>query len=190
MLGPIRSIYVKPPALGRPKNDCNFTIWEILLRNSLVVTARQFLLKHMTFESFLSCIYDVYNSSTNIQTPIKAILYILICMKWGDWQNWRKYYSTILYVIVWDLLFYIITINHPLCTFSHPVLKHTFSDLLIALFHFPVQFFCIYPILFNNSFQSIKRNPYRSIIIIWMKPKLFFLINHCPVKPLQRHQGH
>lgn len=69
--------------------------------------------------------------------PVKAILYILVCLKWGDWKNWRKYYPTILYVIIWDLMFSRFTVNYPLWTFSHPLLKHTFSDLLIAFVSFP-----------------------------------------------------
>lgn len=72
-----------------------------------------------------------------ITRPTKAILIFLICLKWGDWKNWRKYYPTILYVIVWDLLYNLFTINHPLWRLEHPVLKHTFSDLLLAFVSFP-----------------------------------------------------
>ena len=69
--------------------------------------------------------------------PTKAILYILVCLKWGDWRNWRKYYPTILYIIIWDLIFMNFTMYHPLWTFNHPLLKHTLSDLLIAFVSFP-----------------------------------------------------
>lgn len=72
-----------------------------------------------------------------IARPTVAILFFLICLKWGDWKNWRKYYPTILYVIVWDLLYNFFTVNHPLWRLEHPVLKHTFSDLLIAFVIFP-----------------------------------------------------
>lgn len=83
--------------------------------------------------------------------PAKAILYILVCLKWGDWKNWKKYYSTILYVIVWDLIFYIFTQNYPLWTFNDPVLKHTFSDLLIAFVSFPCAILLYLPYVLKKS---------------------------------------
>jgi len=83
--------------------------------------------------------------------PLKAISYILICLKWGDWKNWRKYYPTILYVIIWDLIFALATSNYPLWTFSHPILKNTFSDLLIALVSFPCAILLYLPYIPKKS---------------------------------------
>lgn len=81
----------------------------------------------------------------HITRPAKAILLLLICLKWGDWKNWRKYYPTILYVIVWDLLYNLFTVNHPLWRLEHPILKHTFSDLLLAFVSFPCYIFLFLP---------------------------------------------
>ncbi|MGG1514439.1 CBO0543 family protein [Paenibacillus oryzisoli] len=33
---------------------------------------------------------------------------------WGDWRHWRKYESTILYMILLDILYYYITCDHRL----------------------------------------------------------------------------
>ncbi|WP_420841513.1 CBO0543 family protein [Desulfosporosinus fructosivorans] len=87
----------------------------------------------------------------HIIRPAKAILLILICLKWGDWRNWRKYYPTILYVIIWDLLYNFFTVNHPLWRFEHPVLKHTFSDLLIAFVSFPCYILLFLPYIPKES---------------------------------------
>ena len=90
-----------------------------------------------------------------ITRPIKAILLLLICLKWGDWKHWRKYYPTILYVIIWDLLYNVITVNHPLWRLDHPVLKHTFSDLLIAFVSFPCYVLIFLPHIPNSIFKRI-----------------------------------
>ena len=79
----------------------------------------------------------MFNIIHQITRPTIAALLFLICLKWGDWKNWRKYYPTILYVIVWDLLYNLFTINHPLWRLDHPILKHTFSDILIAFVVLP-----------------------------------------------------
>ena len=72
-----------------------------------------------------------------IYRPIVAITLILICLKWGDWKNWRKYYPTMLYVIVWDLLYNFFTVNHPLWRLDHPILKHTFSEVVMVFVNYP-----------------------------------------------------
>jgi hypothetical protein len=54
---------------------------------------------------------------------IGSFLWILATWKWGDWRNWKKYQSTILYMIVFSLLFDVLTYNHSLflVTFFYPL---------------------------------------------------------------------
>ncbi|HWP97337.1 MAG TPA: CBO0543 family protein [Syntrophomonadaceae bacterium] len=61
----------------------------------------------------------------------------LVCWKWGDWRNWKKYYSTILFFIIWGLLYSYMTVNYPLWRLDHPLFKHTYSDLIISFIAYP-----------------------------------------------------
>ncbi|NPV93098.1 MAG: hypothetical protein HPY50_20225 [Firmicutes bacterium] len=57
---------------------------------------------------------------------------LLAAWKWSDWKNWKKYYSTILYYIIISFLYAMLTYNHPLWEFKSPLLKTTFSDILLG----------------------------------------------------------
>ena len=67
-----------------------------------------------------------------LQSAIPLFMF-LICLKWGDWKNSRKYYPTILYVIVWSLLYSFLYVNHPLWMFKH----NTIRVVLIAFVTYP-----------------------------------------------------
>ncbi|PFO09639.1 hypothetical protein COJ85_01430 [Bacillus sp. AFS076308] len=40
--------------------------------------------------------------------------WILAAIRWGDWKNWPKYYSTILYFLLGDALYYYVSYTHRL----------------------------------------------------------------------------
>jgi len=40
--------------------------------------------------------------------------WIIAGIKWGDWRNWETYYSTILYFIFCDVMYYYLTVSKPL----------------------------------------------------------------------------
>lgn len=40
---------------------------------------------------------------------IGVTTWIAAAIKWGDWRNWEKYYSTILYFIFCDVMYYYLT---------------------------------------------------------------------------------
>ncbi|WP_409348186.1 CBO0543 family protein [Paenibacillus gyeongsangnamensis] len=74
---------------------------------------------------------------------ILHLVFVLAAWRWGDWRNWRKYYSTILYLIVVDLLYNFLTYNYPLWKFN-PVSfdkyiysNHTLITLGIDFVNFP-----------------------------------------------------
>lgn len=76
---------------------------------------------------------------------IVTFIITIAALKWGDWKNWRLYYPTILYFIVGDLLYTILTYNYPLWEFESPLLKTTFSDILICFVFFPATIFLYLP---------------------------------------------
>lgn len=91
---------------------------------------------------------------------LEILIFMAVCYKWGDWRNWKKYYSTILYVIIGDLSYNFVFYNFDLWKYYHLV-NHTFSDILIALTVLPCGI-----ILFNTYYP--KQNFSKVIyILVW-----------------------
>ncbi|WP_186579439.1 CBO0543 family protein [Aquibacillus kalidii] len=88
---------------------------------------------------------------------IYAFIWIAALWKWGDWKNWRKYYSTFLFFVIGDLLYlYLLSDIYPMWRYSPPEvdesigITHTHvafsvmlvkypSTILIYLSNFPVK---------------------------------------------------
>ncbi|TGE34047.1 CBO0543 family protein [Desulfosporosinus sp. Sb-LF] len=68
---------------------------------------------------------------------IVTIIIVAISLKWGDWRNWKRYYPTMLFYITGNFVYDLIAYNYPLWEYESPLLKTTFSDLLIALVFYP-----------------------------------------------------
>jgi len=66
-----------------------------------------------------------------------AVLAIFICYKYGDWRNWGKYYSTILFFIMSNVVCILLVYNTPLWLYESQILNHTFCDLLICITVYP-----------------------------------------------------
>ncbi|MDR3543622.1 MAG: hypothetical protein P4L69_22100 [Desulfosporosinus sp.] len=77
------------------------------------------------------------------------LIWILSAYKWSDWKNWKRYYPTILFFIVGDLIYNLVSYNHPLWEQTSLKLGVTFSVLfmcvtvwpsstLLYLTHFPL----------------------------------------------------
>ena len=66
-----------------------------------------------------------------------TLILALATWKWGDWRNWRLYYPTMLFFIVGNFSYTLLTYNYPLWEFESPLLKTTGSDFLIAMVDFP-----------------------------------------------------
>lgn len=58
-------------------------------------------------------------------------LYLIAGMIWGDWRNWKKYYPTILFLIVGDFLYNFLLYKKPMWLFHDIILpNHTMITLL------------------------------------------------------------
>ena len=66
-----------------------------------------------------------------------SLISICICYKFGDWKNWREYYSTILFFILSSVACAFITYNQPLWLYESTVINHTFTDLFITIIVYP-----------------------------------------------------
>ena len=80
--------------------------------------------------------YEVLWKLADYQIMV-SLLIVIVAWKWGDWKNWKAYYPTMLYFIIGDFTYSLITNNHPLWEYESPLLKTTLSDLLIAFVFFP-----------------------------------------------------
>lgn len=94
--------------------------------------------------------------------PTNALLFVLVAWKWGDWRNWAKYYSTILYVIVFDLVYFGLTMGFPLWRYHHPVLGYTYSDFLIAFIMFPATMLLYLP------YQPKEKYKQAGFLLLWV----------------------
>lgn len=62
-----------------------------------------------------------------------ALIYIIITYKWGDWQNWKLYYPTILFYWFGDILSFALFYQHSLWLYSIPGIPHLFHELFVII---------------------------------------------------------
>lgn len=84
---------------------------------------------------------------------IIAIILILLCYKWGDWKNWKLYYSTIIFSFAGVLTENIIRDEKKLWLIHGSFWSDTTADYFISCFIFP----CIIIIFLSNYPKGIKR---------------------------------
>lgn len=68
-----------------------------------------------------------------------GIMSLLIGLKFGDWKNLRKYYPTILFLIIGDLLYNLFTYNDPMWSYTKAwfLQNHTLVNLWIMITVYP-----------------------------------------------------
>jgi len=88
---------------------------------------------------------------------ILSLIFIAACWRWGDLKNWRKYYPTILYMIINQLLYrFFVNGRYFLWRVENDffLLNETFSFLFITFLIFPFMvmlFLANYPKTFNKK---------------------------------------
>lgn len=70
------------------------------------------------------------------------LLYLIVAWRWGDWRNWEKYYPTILFLILCDLLHNFLAFNHTLWMYHETLVpyllpNHTTISLCYMLVMYP-----------------------------------------------------
>ncbi|MGM0827674.1 MAG: CBO0543 family protein [Bacillota bacterium] len=70
---------------------------------------------------------------------IRSVLWILVAWRWGDWRNWKKYQSTILFFILLDLLYNFLTYNYTLWQYEPTAIipNHTFNNMIVMFIIYP-----------------------------------------------------
>lgn len=85
---------------------------------------------------------------------ILSLLAILLAWKWGDWRNWKLYYPTILYMIIGDLSYIILSSDKPLWKYESRIISGDFAECLIAFVVFPCTcfiFFSLYSMVSTSK---------------------------------------
>jgi hypothetical protein len=70
------------------------------------------------------------------------------CWKWGDWRNWKEYYSTIQYVYIGSIAYDFLCYGKILWAMGEWSLKFPFIDLFIMALYCPstvILFLTFYP---------------------------------------------
>ena len=94
------------------------------------------------------------------------ITFILCALKWGDWINWKRYYSTMLFFMVCNFYYIIIYRNYPLWRYEPlPPLSFLSNNSLIALAISLIVFPCTVLIYLGNYPHGKKQIAYMAIWI-------------------------
>lgn len=67
-----------------------------------------------------------------------AAVTLIAAWRWGDWKNWQLYYPTILFMIVGNFLYNILTYNYPIWMYQDSLFpNHTITDIFNSFVLFP-----------------------------------------------------
>lgn len=95
---------------------------------------------------------------------IIGIIGILVAWKWGEWRNWKEYYSTILYFMISDKIFDVLTQPKVLWYYGEFLGHYPFFDVTVAVLLYPatvILFFTFYP----KVASKIKQGAY---FLLWV----------------------
>ncbi|WEG12419.1 hypothetical protein PU629_20340 [Pullulanibacillus sp. KACC 23026] len=101
---------------------------------------------------------------------ILGLMYIVCAWRWGDWKHWKMYYPTILFFIIGNLIYQVLTYNQPMWLLKKSIIP---TDTLISIYlafvcypaivlmyipHFPKQKFkiCLYLLLWTAISGAIE----------------------------------
>lgn len=65
------------------------------------------------------------------------VLWIIAGYVWGDWRNWSKYYSTILFFGFSNLCNCLLTYHYTLWSFTPVIINATFVNIIMSCITFP-----------------------------------------------------
>ncbi len=115
---------------------------------------------------------------------IYGIAYVLAAYRWGKWKDWKKYYSTILFFIIGDLLYqYLLSDLYPMWKYvpigpdAEKGMTHTHIVLLIMLIKYPCTI-----LIYIGNYPYKKRIIYQIVYIgLWT---LLFTVNELITKEM------
>ncbi|MBS4175119.1 CBO0543 family protein [Bacillus sp. FJAT-49736] len=103
-------------------------------------------------------------------TALYGLIWLAAGWKWGDWRNWRKYYSTILFFILGDFIYqYFLSDLYPMWTYNpqgvdeKAGLTHVHIFLTIMIIKYPAT-----TLIYLSKFPDGKRLKQILYIVFWV----------------------
>jgi len=93
---------------------------------------------------------------------IMVFIFLFSAYKWGDWKNWKKYYPTMYFFGIGDLIYVIVFHDKPLWRFPNTFLVPSLDELLLI---FTIFFPTTLLFLSNYPKKLYKQIAYNSIWI-------------------------
>jgi len=82
---------------------------------------------------------------------ILVCIFILACYKWGDWKNWKSYYSTILFLIAGDFIYSFVSAAKPLWRYNSTIVSGTITGLILSIIIYPCTVLIFLPTFVNSG---------------------------------------
>ena len=93
-----------------------------------------------------------------------AVFIVLITYYIGDWRNWKKYHTTIIFIAFGNLLYNFLTANYFLWRFNADFISnHTLTEILYSIIVFPATV-----ILFLGKFPEVNFKAKVIHILTWV----------------------
>ncbi|MFE8699575.1 CBO0543 family protein [Cytobacillus sp. FJAT-54145] len=107
-----------------------------------------------------------------------SIFVIFAVWRWGDWRNWQKYHTTMLYFALGNLTYNFLTASYFLWRFNSDFLSnHTLTEMLYTFIVFPGT-----ALLFLSNYPTTKKEQLKHYIrwvAIYVLVELVFIFtNH------------
>jgi hypothetical protein len=94
---------------------------------------------------------------------VMAAIWISSANKWGDSKNWRKYYPTMLFFGMGDLIYHVTFYEKPLWLFELDFIAFPLNELFITF-----AIFCPTTILFLSNYPEKSLSHKALYIIFWI----------------------
>jgi hypothetical protein len=98
---------------------------------------------------FIDYLRQISGGDRHVMHIVLAILMIAAVWVRGDWRNWEKYHTVMLYFAVGNLTYNFLTANHFLWRLDSDIISnHTLTEMLYTFIIFPgtsLLFICNYP---------------------------------------------
>ncbi len=72
-------------------------------------------------------------------TVIIELIILIVAWRFSDWRNWKRYYSTVLFVMTLSVTVSLLIYNHPLWYFPGTLFlpNHTLTDIFMTYLYYP-----------------------------------------------------
>lgn len=101
---------------------------------------------------------------------IYASIWFFALWKWGDWRNWQKYYPTLLFFMIWDLVYLGLLADHyPMWSYNPPKLDEnigltsTHISLSVMAIKYPATVF-----IYLTNFQARRKARQIFNYLLWI----------------------